>query len=64
MTIELMERIQEIETMPTMHEGIHESVFRGPRTLELIIELLEIGTPVEIVLNIAKYLERRAKGYK
>ena len=39
------------------HGGIHESLFRSYRILEVAKEYLEKGTPTEVVLEVIHFLE-------
>ena len=49
--------IKEIRSYPTVHENIHESIFRSYHILEKVKELLEKKTSGDIVLELINEME-------
>jgi hypothetical protein len=60
-------KISEIKECPTVldlgsnDQRFHESIFRSYQILEKVKELLEKGTPGDVVLEIIQYIEECPK---
>jgi hypothetical protein len=52
--------IFEIAKMPSSIDRNHESLLRGYQTLQLVIELLEEGTPYSVILRIIREIDAEA----
>lgn len=50
-------RFSQLASMPTVLDNKHESLYRSYHTLQLVKELLEKGTPGEVVLAIIGEVE-------
>lgn len=50
-------RFSQLAAMPTVLDNKHESLYRSYHTLQLVKDLLEKGTPSEVVLGIIGEIE-------
>ena len=51
-------RLSQIAHASTVHNNVHESVFRSYQVLALVRELLEKGTPGDVVLGLLGEIDR------
>ena len=52
-------KVSEIRKMPTLHENIHESIFRSFQTLQHVKYMLKRKDSVETISDVIEFIEHK-----